>query len=313
MQGVIIEELIKKGVTVVIIDPHGEYGTLGRNSPENRASFDYASAVREFAFDTDINPGAVRMLLTCSNFTPQELLSATSLRESRQHLSLLSSAIEQARKEGAYDLKSVIAHIEEDSQYSGQLISELKTIDGSGIFAAEGTRMSELIVKGKTTVLNLKGLTPELQGLFTKRILTAVFELRKRNKVPPLLTVLEEAHNFCPQQGRTDASRIIRTVASEGRKFGMGLMVITQRAAKVDKNVLSQCNTQFILKVTNPIDLKVIYNSIEGLTEETLEEIPRLRTGVCIGIGGGLSVPVFIQVRRRETVHGGDSIRLVGR
>ncbi|MCL5253041.1 MAG: ATP-binding protein, partial [Candidatus Thermoplasmatota archaeon] len=106
-------------------------------------------------------------------------------------------------------------------------------------------------------------------------------------------------------------SRIIRTIASEGRKFGLGLMVITQRAAKVDKNVISQCNTQFILKITNPIDLKVVYSSIEGLTQEIVEEVPRLQTGVCIGIGGGLQLPMIIEVRERETVHGGDSTNVV--
>ena len=51
---------------------------------------------------------------------------------------------------------------------------------------------------------------------------------------------------------------MFRTIASEGRKFGLGILIVTQRAAKVDKNVLSQCNTQIILKVTNPNDLKLI-------------------------------------------------------
>jgi len=312
LAGVIIEEMIKNGVTVVILDPHGEYGTLRERRNAAEASCDYPGIVREFAFDTEINIGASKMLLTLSNFTPQELLSLTSFRESRQHLMLLTAAMEEAKSGGSCDLRTVAEKLDSgDSQYSKQLASELKSIDGTGIFATEGTKITEMVVQGKTTVLNLKGTSPELQSLFVKRILTALFELRKRNKIPPLLAVLEEAHNFCPQQGKTDASRIIRTIASEGRKFGLGLMVITQRAAKVDKNVISQCNTQFILKITNPIDLKVVYTSIEGLTQEIVEEVPRLQTGVCIGIGGGLQLPMIIEVRERETVHGGDSTNVV--
>src|SRR5439155_1318692 len=82
--------------------------------------------------------------------------------------------------------------------------------------------------------------------------------LRKVNKIPPLMLVVEEAHNFCPQVGQVASSKVFRTIASEGRKFGLGILIVTQRAAKVDKNVLSQCNTQIILKVTNPNDLKAI-------------------------------------------------------
>ena len=65
------------------------------------------------------------------------------------------------------------------------------------------------------------------------------------------MMIVEEAHNYCPQQGQVATSRIMKTIAGEGRKFGLGMGIITQRPAKVDKNVLSQCNTQIILKVTN--------------------------------------------------------------
>jgi DNA helicase HerA-like ATPase len=73
------------------------------------------------------------------------------------------------------------------------------------------------------------------------------------DKIPPFMLVVEEAHNFCPERGfeKAISSNIMRTIASEGRKFGLGMMVISQRPARVDKNVISQCNTQIILRVTN--------------------------------------------------------------
>jgi hypothetical protein len=101
------------------------------------------------------------------------------------------------------------------------------------------------------------------------------------------------------------SSNIIRTIASEGRKFGLGLCVVSQRPAMVDKNVLSQCNTQIILKVTNPNDLKAIIASVEGLTTATVDEIQRLPVSVAIVIGGSIQVPIFVDVRVRETKHGG--------
>ena len=150
-----------------------------------------------------------------------------------------------------------------------------------------------------------------MQELIVNRIGNALFELRKVNKIPPLMLVVEEAHNFCPQQGQVACSKVFRTIASEGRKFGLGLLVISQRPAKVDKNVLSQCNTQIILKVNNPNDLKAIASSIEGLTEGMEEEIQRLPIGTAIITGGGVSMPLFVDIRPRESQHGGESVEIV--
>jgi DNA helicase HerA-like ATPase len=126
-----------------------------------------------------------------------------------------------------------------------------------------------------------------------------------------MLLVLEESHNFCPQVGVAASSKILRTIASEGRKFGLGLLIVTQRAAKVDKNVLSQCNTQIILKITNPNDLKAISSSVEGLTSAMEEEVQRLPIGVAIVTGGGIQMPLMVEIRPRETRHGGESVKVL--
>src|SRR5207302_5874696 len=136
-------------------------------------------------------------------------------------------------------------------------------------------------------------------------------DLAKRSRLQPMLLVVEVGHTFCPQVGEVASSMVFRTLASEGRKFGLGLAIITQRAAKVDKNVLSQCNTQVILKVTNPNDLKAIIASVEGLTTSMAEEISRLPIGVAIMTGGGLEMPLMVEVRPRETRHGGESVKVI--
>ena len=159
--------------------------------------------------------------------------------------------------------------------------------------------------------MNLKGAAPDIQELIVNRLATALFELRKLNKIPPLMLVMEEAHNFCPQQGTAASSKILRTIASEGRKFGLGLLVLSQRAAKIDKNVLSQCNTQIILKLTNPNDLKAIVASVEGLTSGMTDEIQRLPIGVALVVGGNITSPLFVEVRSRESEHGGKSINVI--
>ena len=88
----------------------------------------------------------------------------------------------------------------------------------------------------------------------------------------------------------------------------MGLCIVSQRPAKVDKNIISQCNTNIILKVTNPNDLKAITASVEGLTSQTCDEIQRLPIGVALVSGAGLQMPIMAEIRTRETNHGGKSV-----
>jgi len=143
------------------------------------------------------------------------------------------------------------------------------------------------------------------------RMAKKLFLARKLNRIPPMMLVVEEAHNFCPQQGGAMTLGVLRTLASEGRKFGLGLTVVSQRPAKIDKNVLSQCATQIILKVTNPNDLKAICQSIEGLTHGMEENIQRLPMGSAIITGGSIVTPIIIEVRVRHSKHGGVSVPII--
>jgi hypothetical protein len=134
-----------------------------------------------------------------------------------------------------------------------------------------------------------------------------LFDLRKKNRIPPFIMVIEEAHNFTPEKGFGQAisNPIMRKIASEGRKFGLGIGVISQRPARIDKNVLSQANTQFILRVTNPNDLKAISKSFEGVTSEVEDMIKSLPPGVAFLLGN--DYPVMTDVRLRKSMHGGET------
>jgi hypothetical protein len=158
----------------------------------------------------------------------------------------------------------------------------------------------------------MKGVPPDIQDVVVARITKELFNNRKAGKVPPFLLVVEEAHNYCPERGFGNAvsSASLRTIASEGRKFGMGLCIVSQRPAKVDKNIISQCNTNIILKVTNPNDLKAIIQSVEGLTNQTYNEIQRLPIGVALISGASIQIPIMSEIRTRETSHGGKSVNI---
>jgi len=318
--GAIIEELMKHNVTVCVIDPHGEYSSMRHKGTVKKTARDFGVSPRayddkivEFATDTNLNKGAKPLKFTLHNLDAREILGLTNIKNVRSFLTMLRKAVDALREtKGNYSINDIIAVLEVNAEASSNtLIGELEYLNEIEVFADQGTKLDELIQKGKTTIVNLRGTAPDIQELIVNRIGNTLFELRKVGKIPPMMLVVEEAHNFCPQQGVVACSKIFRTIASEGRKFGLGLMIITQRAAKVDKNVLSQCNTQVILKVTNPNDLKAIASSIEGLTNGMEEEIQRLPIGTAIITGGGVSMPLLVEIRPRESRHGGESVEVI--
>ncbi|MCJ7606796.1 MAG: ATP-binding protein [Thermoplasmata archaeon] len=318
--GALVEEFMKHDVTVCILDPHGEYSSMKKKGTIKKTSRDfgvtpkgYDSKIMEFATDTNLNKGAKPLKFTLHNLDAREILGLTNIKNVRSYMTMLRKAVDVLREtKENYSLADVVAVIEANEEpSSAPLISELEYLNEIEVFASQGTKIDELIQKGKTTIINLRGTPPDIQELIVNRLGNALFELRKVGKLPPLMLVVEEAHNFCPQQGLVACSKVFRTIASEGRKFGLGLMVISQRPAKIDKNVLSQCNTQIILKVNNPNDLKAIAASIEGLTDGMEEEIQRLPIGTAIITGGGVSMPLFVEIRPRESKHGGESVEII--
>jgi len=314
--GVLLEEIIEKKVPLLIIDPHGEYSSL--NKPNNvksemdaMARFDVTPKgfkTQEYS-DTKINKNT-RPLKLSDNLSPQELVDLLPTKLSSTQLGVLYSAISNL---GTCDLTEVLYQLQqEESNSKWNIISTIEQLKKLELFSASPTPYHEMIRSGVASIINLRGIDPIVQDIIVYKLTKDLFELRKQNKIPPFFLVVEEAHNFCPERsfGEKKSSRILRTVASEGRKFGLGLCVISQRPARVDKSVISQCTTQIIMKVTNPNDLKALSNAVEGLTKNTESEIQNLSIGTSL-VTGLTDMPLFVRVRPRKSLHGGHSVDML--
>ncbi|HYB77654.1 MAG TPA: ATP-binding protein [Thermoplasmata archaeon] len=318
--GVLIEELLRHKVTCVIIDPHGEYGTLrfaaepnGVHARFGVAAQGFARQVREFSPDSTLNTEAKPLTFSLHHLDPRELLVFMGLTNVKTFLPPLRQLIERVSiSTPDFTVHDLVKASEAGEGAVAETLTErLEYVEQTKLLGPQGTSLSELVKPGEATLINLRGVAPDVQELVVARIAATLFDNRKRGKIPPLFLVIEEAHNFAPQQGQVTSSRVLKNIASEGRKFGLGLCVVTQRAARIDKNVLSQCNTQLILQVTNPLDLKAITSSIEGLTNGMTEMIQSLPVGVALITGGGYHTPLFCEVRPRSTRHGGESVQVV--
>jgi len=307
---VVLEELIENEIPIVVIDPHGEYYSLAKMN-ENKKELKYIDKfdVKPKSYKSKINMFGVntwKPVKLNARLTPEEIFQILPTKISSSQKGLLYSAIRNL--EGTeYSIRDIIDEVSQTkSQTKWNLISMLEFLESTKLFSANPITPYDLVKDGKISILDLKDAKPELQQIIALKVIEDLFNARKKGKIPEFLLVVEEAHNFCPERGfgEVASSKILRTVASEGRKFGMGLAIISQRPARVDKNVLSQANTQIILKVTNPNDLRAITESVEGVTPETKNEIKDLPVGVAL-IVGVAEQPLVVDIRIRRTEHGG--------
>jgi DNA helicase HerA-like ATPase len=319
--GVLIEELLKKKIPLVIIDTHGEYISLGKPNKDkkdmkNMEKFgvkanDYSSQIVGYS-PLALGDGTTHLTLNGMNLEGREILELLRAKLSGPQIAVLYQTIKELKEfKQVYSIRDIIEAVERTkSNARWNVIASLESLDSIGVFSEKGTSTEELVQKGKCSIINMRGVPPDIQDVVVARLTEELFKDRKIGKIPPFLFVVEEAHNYCPEHGIGHAvsSSMLRTVASEGRKFGMGLCVVSQRPAKIDKNIISQCNTNIILKVTNPNDLKAIIQSVEGLTSQTYDEIQRLPIGVALISGASIQIPILVEIRTRETDHGGKSV-----
>ncbi len=319
--GVLVEELLKKKIPLVIIDTHGEYASLSqpnknKKEQKNMKKFDvkaseYSSQLIHYSPIT--GRGNIKHLsLNGTNLEAREIIDLLSAKLSGPQMGVLYQSIKEVKEyKKMYTIRDIIDAVNRSkSNARWNVVASLESLDSIGVFSEQGTPTTELVRKGKASLINMKGVPPDVQDVVVARLTKELFDNRKAGKIPPFLLIVEEAHNYCPERGFGNAvsSSMLRTVASEGRKFGMGLCIVSQRPAKVDKNIISQCNTNIILKVTNPNDLKAIIQSVEGLTSQTYNEIQRLPIGVALVSGASIQIPIMTEIRTRETNHGGRSV-----
>ncbi len=367
----LIEELLKKNATILVIDPHGEYVHI-RDSIERLGPGFKGRAIVISASDTAI--GDLKYRINVLKVSPQVLADiakvpkqATKIRFTLQQLHALTKRIVKAtgnRKYGSLDfmirvLNGLMSSLESPNTFVNRLCSELKITDSKaregiskvinriigvdskgrvqhllasvkvylqelrriGIYTYWSLPLSKILRPGCVTVVNLAGLNDEVQDHVVYHLLTRIFRARVNYvrglngvKYPkPVVIFLEEAHRFAPPKNerKTLSLGIISRIACEGRKFGVYLVVITQRPSRIDQDVLSQCNSQIILRLVNQRDINAVLATSEALSEELGRLIPVLDVGEAIVVGPITPLPLVIKLRDRVLSYGGGDIDLV--
>jgi hypothetical protein len=114
-------------------------------------------------------------------------------------------------------------------------------------------------------------------------------------KRQPLLVVLDEAHTYLRENEDSISSRIVQAIAKEGRKYGVGMLLVTQRPSELDETVLSQCGSIVALRMTNTRDKGYVSAAMQDELREMADVLSSLRTGEAIISGEAVRIPSRIR------------------
>ena len=337
--GVLVEEFMQSynRASVLIVDPHGEYHTMQAIQGDEQfgGGDGYRPEVRIYTPD--------KIKVRFSTLTEADVKYLLPEGTSDKMLHFLGQAFrslnDQLKAEGKrdylysyYDLREHVQKQqfgkEGENAGDGGNVSSIQgllwRLDArfdrpDGIFSAdEHIPLQELFRPGRCTILQLSDIEQHEQQVIVGTLLRRVNKARVmtvREEATsgenfldyPVFTLLEEAHRFAPAGASVVSTNVLKQILSEGRKFGVGIGLITQRPGKLDQDVLSQCMTQIIMRIVNPIDQQTVAQSVEGAGRAMLAELPALTKGQAIISGVGVNTPVMCRIRSRLTKHGGET------
>lgn len=148
------------------------------------------------------------------------------------------------------------------------------------------------------TILDLSGMPSSRLSLLLGTILDVLFEtsiwgreLKAGMRERPLLLVLEEAHRYLSKSETGLAKDMVQRIAKEGRKFGVGAMLVSQRPSEIDETILSQCGTIISLRINNATDRGIVKSAMSEGLSGIVDTLPILRTGEAIIVGEAAKLP----------------------
>ena len=167
------------------------------------------------------------------------------------------------------------------------------------------------INRANVTIVDLSGVPFEVLSITVSLIARLVFDFSFHySKIQhgkellndiPVMIVCEEAHNYIPRNGGAEynsSKKSIERIAKEGRKYGLSLMVVSQRPSEVSETILAQCNNFVSLRLTNPNDQNFVKNLIPDSTRNLGEILPNLAQGECIVVGDSIIMPTVIKMEK---------------
>lgn len=303
---VIIDELLALGGTILVLDMHSEYGKTTFKNGEKKS------------IPAKINPRDLsileykRLCNITDSATNQEkyLRDAYDIAKEKSTDGTKTVFIEDMinfAHEKANELENAErknnSHIDAVNQVAFKLEDMIRKYR-SILDSTDVSDIVSIIEPGKVNIIGLSSLDEKASDILVKHVLTEILNRRKNDMTTgkgktleyPVFSIIEEAHILASQKRNTQSKNIIGRIAREGRKFGVGLCLVSQSPKSLDSEALSQLNNLIILRLVEPSDQAHVQKSSESLSEELLKKLPSLNVGEAIVLGQMTRVPTMVKI-----------------
>lgn len=303
---VIIDELLAVGGTILVFDMHSEYGkTTFTNGTKKEIS-------------AKINPRFLniyefkRLARVPDSATNQERF----LRDAYKHAKVLdtngntrgfieemmSYVTDKAEEYASEENKN--KSLEDAARQVVFKLDDMRSIYHSILDKTDADDIVNSLELGKVNIIPLSSLDEVATDIIVNHVLSEILR-RRKNAVTtgedptldfPIFNVIEEAHILASQKRDTRSKGTISRIAREGRKFGVGLCLVSQSPKSLDSESLSQLNNLIILRLVEPSDQAHVQKSSESLSEDLLKKLPSLNVGEAVVLGQMTKVPTLVKI-----------------
>ncbi|PRA78866.1 ATP-binding protein [Microbacterium sp. MYb66] len=315
--GVILEQLLlETELPMLILDPNGDYTRLR----ETRPSASDADAAR--VAETDIRvfrSGAgegEKLHVRFVDLVPSSkaaVLQMDPIADAEEYNAL----IHVEREAESFDAQDMLPDLRASADPArvrlANRMENLQVLEWELWSRGAGSVVDAIDERPRATVLDLGGFEhraePKVAALAVLEHLWARREERR-----PVLIVIDEAHNLCSPHPETAVERALTEqlvqIAAEGRKFGLWLLLSTQRPTKIHPNVLSQCDNLALMRVNAPRDLAELADVFGFASETAIRRSAEFLQGQALFAGGFISAPTFVQMGDRITEEAGGDVKV---
>lgn len=338
---VIIEELMKKRIPTIVLDPHYEMDFKLKTYDE---ASDYSNLYQSFLLGKDVgvdfkdlNVGEFKNLLNAAGAMTDAMDTSVdevfkrgeSVDAFRLRLSEILEALD--RTEDALNMDMQTAELNGDAAEADRIrrlqgyqktygrklnASSLKGISWrfrrlvqDNVFSNSSEALEAALRSGK--LISLKGSTRLLE-VYSSYILKKFYYKRRaymdakllgtndEDYFPPFIIITDEAHNFAPKAFESASKPILKEVAQEGRKYGVFLILATQRITLLDDTITAQLNTKFILRTVRESDIMTIKEETD-ISSDDAKRLPYLTTGDAFISEASFGRTIFTRFRFADT------------
>jgi DNA helicase HerA-like ATPase len=312
--GLVLERLLlETDLRIVILDPNSDFVRLGqvREGVDPGLAARYAGVAADIAVRTaGDEDDSLRLSFPELETAAQAAVLRLDPIADREEYAVLISALERWNPE-------LLAELAGDGTPESQLL--LQRAQNLGVLrwtiwarGTEGSILDDAVDPSvRCLVVDLGSLGPHAeQALAAEAVLSRLWE--RRSDRSPVLVVIDEAHNVCPADSEDPLTALATEhavrIAGEGRKFGLYLLVSTQRPQKVHENVLSQCDNLLLMRMNSTADLGFVADVFSFVPRSLLERATAFRQGESLAAGRISPHPALLRFGARVSEEGGGDV-----